>query len=72
MMLGTAYLASRGWAAVEIVQTLRPARDLAMRLGDDDQLVAILWLHLNSPCHALRVSQSLEVIGGAGCPGPVA
>jgi predicted ATPase/adenylylsulfate kinase-like enzyme len=61
--LATAYLAFRGWAAVEIVQALRPARDLAMRLGADGELVTILvylWVHHGTRCEYPR---SLELIG---------
>jgi class 3 adenylate cyclase/predicted ATPase len=61
--LATAYLAFLGWAALEIAQTLRPARDLAMRLGADDELVAILgylWVHHGTRCEYPRV---LELIG---------
>ena len=60
--LGTAYLASLGWAAEEIAQTLEPARDLALRLGAEDQLVAILWYIGNH--HAVRSEypRALEVI----------
>jgi len=62
VMLGTAYLASLGWAAEEIALTLEPARDLAMRLGAEDQLVAILWYIGNH--HAVRCEypRALEVI----------
>jgi class 3 adenylate cyclase/tetratricopeptide (TPR) repeat protein len=62
VLLGTAYLAFRGWPAVEIVQILRPARDLAMGIGADGQLVAILWYIGNH--HAVRCEypRTLEVI----------
>jgi predicted ATPase len=48
MALGTAYFALLGWVAVEVVQTLDPARELARRLGDHDVLRAVLyyiWFH---------------------------
>jgi tetratricopeptide (TPR) repeat protein len=61
--LATAYLAFRGWPAVEIPQTLRPARELAIRLGADAELVAILgylWVHHGTRCEYPR---TLELIG---------
>jgi len=42
MLLGKAHQSLRGWPATQIVQTLEPARDLAMRLGDYNKLIAIL------------------------------
>jgi class 3 adenylate cyclase/tetratricopeptide (TPR) repeat protein/ABC-type transport system involved in cytochrome c biogenesis ATPase subunit len=62
VMLGAAYLASRGWPALEIIQTLRPARDLAIRLGDEDQLVVILnyiFLHHATRC---EFAKSLGIV----------
>jgi len=61
--LATAYLAFRGWPAVEIFQTLRPARELAMRLDADGELIAILgylWVHHGTRCEYPR---TLELIG---------
>jgi len=43
ILLGAAYLALRGWAASAVLQTFHPARDLAMRLGEDEKLVSILY-----------------------------
>ena len=43
LLLGTAYQSYGGWAAVEVIQTLEPARHLATRLGDDGKLVPILF-----------------------------
>ena len=48
LALGTAYFALLGWVAIEVVQTLEPARALARRLGDNEKLVPILyyiWFH---------------------------
>ena len=42
LLLATAYLASLGWATPHILQVLGPARDLAIRLGEHDKLVAVL------------------------------
>jgi class 3 adenylate cyclase/tetratricopeptide (TPR) repeat protein len=50
--LASAYFGSLGWAAIEVPRTLEPARDLARRLGEGEQLAPILyyvWIH-----HALR------------------
>jgi predicted ATPase len=43
ILLGTAHLTYRGWAATEIIQALRPARDLAVRLGEGDKLRSVLF-----------------------------
>jgi class 3 adenylate cyclase/predicted ATPase len=46
--LSTAYLSLLGWAAIEVAQTLEPARELAIRLNENDQLIPILyyiWFH---------------------------
>ena len=57
LMLGAAYLSSLGWAAVQVVQTLAPARDLANKLHEQDKLVAILyyiWFHHLMRCEYQR------------------
>jgi class 3 adenylate cyclase/predicted ATPase len=57
MLLGQTYLAYLGWAAVEVVQVLGPARDLAIRLEEDTKLVAILhyiWFHHSMRCEFTR------------------
>ena len=57
LLLGAAYLSSLGWAAVEVVQTLGPARQLAIRLNEPDKLVAILyfiWFHHLMRCEYSR------------------
>ena len=43
MLLGTAYLTFKGHASREVLQTLEPARDIAIELGDDERLVPILF-----------------------------
>ena len=43
LMLGVAYLSSLGWAAVQVVEVLTPARELANKLNEQDKLVAILY-----------------------------
>jgi predicted ATPase len=60
LLLGAAYLASLGWAAIEVVRTLGPARDLAVRLREDDKLVAILfytWFHHMMRCEYPRTCE---------------
>jgi tetratricopeptide (TPR) repeat protein len=52
VMLATAYTAFLGWTAVEIVETLQPARKLATQLEEHDRLVAILYQLGNH--HAMR------------------
>lgn len=57
LLLSAAHLASRGWAAIEVVTTLGPARDLAIRLREDDKLVVILfyiWFHQMMRCEYAR------------------
>ena len=56
LQLATAHVASRGWAAVQLIQTLAPARDLANRLGEDDKLVPIL--NLTATYHEQRCEYS--------------
>ena len=63
LLLSAVYLASLGWAAVEVVQTLGPARDLAIRLGQHDKLVAILyyiWFHHLMRCEYQRTGAIVE------------
>jgi class 3 adenylate cyclase/energy-coupling factor transporter ATP-binding protein EcfA2 len=63
LLLGAAYLSSLGWAAVQIVQTLGPARDLALRLREHDKLVAILyyvWFHHLMRCEYSRSQAVVE------------
>jgi predicted ATPase len=52
VMLGTAYMALLGWMAIEISHTLRPARELAIRLGEHELLISILYQISNY--HAMR------------------
>jgi predicted ATPase len=42
LLLGTAQSSLLGWAAVQVMQTLEPARDLAIRLGEADKVFRIL------------------------------
>jgi predicted ATPase len=42
LILATAQLALFGWAAAQIIETLKPARELAIRLGASDELFRIL------------------------------
>jgi class 3 adenylate cyclase/predicted ATPase len=61
--LGTAYFALLGWVAVEVIQALRPAREIAQRLGDREKLVSILyylWFH-----HGMR-SDYEQALAAAG------
>jgi class 3 adenylate cyclase/tetratricopeptide (TPR) repeat protein len=68
VMLGTAYMALLGWQAVEIGQALGPARQLAIRLGETDQLLAILCNmgdYYNMRCEysgSLKVGEELDVL----------
>jgi tetratricopeptide (TPR) repeat protein len=67
-MLGAAYTAFLGWTAVEIVQVLGPARDLAVRLDETEQLLSILWNigdYYNMRCEysgSLKVGQELDAL----------
>ncbi len=64
--LGMAYQASLGWAAVQTVQTLEPAREIAIRLGEDEKLAPILyylWTHHAMRCEypaALKILDQLD------------
>ena len=52
LLLASAYFGSLGWVAIEVPQTLNPARDLVKRLGESEKLASILyyvWFH-----HGLR------------------
>ena len=63
MLLGTAYLSSLGWAAVQVAQTLEPARDLAIRLGEDAKLVPVLyyiWFHHAMRCEYPKCLEAIE------------
>jgi class 3 adenylate cyclase/tetratricopeptide (TPR) repeat protein len=63
LLLGAAYLSSLGWAAVQVLQTLEPARALAIRLGEHDKLVPILyyiWFHHLMRC---KYSRSRAIVG---------
>src|SRR4029077_20001831 len=42
LLLAYAQSSFWGWAAVQVMQTLEPARDLAIRLGEADKLFRIL------------------------------
>jgi hypothetical protein len=53
LLLASAYFGLLGWAAVEVPRTLRPARDLARRLGKREELTSILyymWFHHGMRC----------------------
>jgi len=48
MLLGTAYLTFKGHASPDVLRTLEPARQLAVRLAEDGKLVPVLfylWMH---------------------------
>jgi class 3 adenylate cyclase/predicted ATPase len=68
LLLATAYMAVLGWSAIEVIQSLGPARELAIRLGEDDKLVAILyyiWQYHSNRCEfpsALRAVQDLDAL----------
>jgi class 3 adenylate cyclase/predicted ATPase len=72
VMLGTAYIAFLGWMAAEIIEVLRPARDLAVRLGEHDELISILYNIYDY--HAMRceyaacleVSEQLDGLARSG------
>ena len=59
-LLGTAWLALKGWAAPEVWTSLHPARALAKSLKRDDALPSILWgLWIYVQCSG-RVAESLR------------
>src|SRR5947207_5584508 len=59
-VLGTAWLALKGWAAPEVWTSLHPALALAKSLKRNDALPSILWgLWINVQC-AGRVAESLR------------
>jgi class 3 adenylate cyclase len=68
LLLGAAYLSSLGWAAVQVLQTLEPARELAIRLREHDKLVAILyyiWFHHMMRCeypHSRTIVEELHAL----------
>jgi class 3 adenylate cyclase/tetratricopeptide (TPR) repeat protein len=62
LLLGTAYLALLGWPAVQVPQTLEPARELAIRLGEEAKLALVLyyiWFHHTMRC---EYPQALEAV----------
>ena len=63
VLLGTAYLSYLGWPAIEVPQTLEPARDLAVRLGDDAKLIPVLyyiWFHHAMRCEYPRSLRAID------------
>ena len=53
VLLATAYFGLLGWAAIEMLRTLNPARDLARRVGERRTLTSILyyvWVHHSMRC----------------------
>ena len=68
LLLATAYSASLGWAAPQMLQVLKPARDLAIRVGEDDKLVPVLygiWFHHAMRCEypqCLRAIDELDAV----------
>lgn len=70
-MLGVAYLSSLGWAAVQVVEVLTPACELANTLNEQDKLVAILyyiWFHHLMRCeyqHTAAIVDELRALAGA-------
>ena len=63
VLLATAYFSFLGWAALEISQTLEPARDLATRLSDDARLVPVLyyiWFHHAMRCEYPQCLKAIE------------
>ncbi len=58
-LLGTAWLALRGWAAREIWTSLHPALALAKSLERTDALTPILWGLATHVCTRGRVAESL-------------
>ena len=62
LLLTAAYLASLGWAAVQIVQTLGPARELAMRRGQNDKLVSVLTFTCMHHNMRLEFSRTLALV----------
>jgi class 3 adenylate cyclase/predicted ATPase len=64
--LGTAYLASRGYAAPEVGPVFRRARELCERVGEPEQRFAILWgtwiYHMVRADFRLCMDQSAEAL----------
>ena len=58
-LLGTAWLALRGWPAPEVWTSLRPALALAKSLGRHDALAPILWGLTNNVLTQGRIAESL-------------
>jgi class 3 adenylate cyclase/predicted ATPase/ABC-type transport system involved in cytochrome c biogenesis ATPase subunit len=65
LRLGIAYQSYLGWAAMEVVQTLEPARELAIRLGEPEKLFQILdhsVAHYLNRCEFPRVLKINEEV----------
>jgi class 3 adenylate cyclase/predicted ATPase len=68
LLLAASYVAFLGWAAVEVVHALAPARELATRLGEDGKLISILfylWQHHANCCDfhkALAMVEELNTL----------
>jgi predicted ATPase len=58
-LLGTAWLALRGWPATEVWTSLHPALALAKSLGRHDALTPILWGLTNNILTQGRIAESL-------------
>ena len=60
ILLGTAWIALKGWAVQEVWDTLHPALGLANSLRRNDALLPILWgLYINVLCSG-RIAESLR------------
>jgi tetratricopeptide (TPR) repeat protein len=59
-LLGTAWLALRGWPAPEVWTSLHPALALAKSLGRHDALAPILWGLTNNVLTQGRIAESLS------------
>ena len=69
LALGTAYFALLGWVAIEVVQILEPARELARRLGDNEKLLPILyyvWMHYGMRCEYRKAFAAADEIAEVG------
>ena len=60
--LGTCLMASIGWTAEAVLETMEPAIELAEKLEDDQALAVALWgVWLNLACRG-RLNESLKII----------
>ena len=68
LLLARAYQAFLGFAAVQVVQVLKPALELAVRLGETAKLApvhALLWVHHEMRCEfpaALKIIDQLDAL----------